>query len=202
MSGSRYRTSLVAGGTSRVLESDRSKNLLQQISAIRGTLFLNCPEFRMTGPTPDPTIPEQSPSLMFQQTLDGPTRGWFDRMPNGCIDSWANLREKFVERFSLRRRCSKDPTEVSKIVRRANETLPNFKERWTEEMGYIKGVLEVMQISAFMTNSKCPELARRFADQVPQTVTKMMKHVDDFVNSEEAFKSTELPRGSFGEGTG
>ncbi|GJT44227.1 reverse transcriptase domain-containing protein [Tanacetum coccineum] len=116
---------------------------------------------------------------MFQQTLDGPTRGWFDRMPNGCIDSWANLREKFVERFSLRRRCNKDPTEVSKIVRRANETLPNFKERWTEEMGYIKGVLEVMQISAFMTNSKCPKLARRFADQVPQTVTKMMKHVDD-----------------------
>nr|GEV88570.1 hypothetical protein [Tanacetum cinerariifolium] len=74
---------------------------------------------------------------MFQQTLDGPARRWFDRMPNGCIDSWANLRERFVERFALRRRCSKDPTEVSKIVRRANETLPNFKERWTEEMGYI-----------------------------------------------------------------
>ncbi|GJZ72720.1 hypothetical protein Tco_0636866 [Tanacetum coccineum] len=29
----------------------------------------------------------------------------------------------------------KDPTEVSKIVRRANETLPDFKERWTEEIG-------------------------------------------------------------------
>ncbi|GKD97308.1 reverse transcriptase domain-containing protein [Tanacetum coccineum] len=72
---------------------------------------------------------------MFQQTLDGPARGWFDRMPNGCIDGWADLREKFVKRFSLRRRCSKDPTEVSKIVRRANETLPDFKERWTEEMG-------------------------------------------------------------------
>ncbi|GJZ53482.1 hypothetical protein Tco_0608367 [Tanacetum coccineum] len=88
---------------------------------------------------------------------------------------WASLREKFVKRFALRRRCHKDPTEVSKIVRRANETLPNFKERWTEEMGYIQGVPEVMQISAFMTNSKCPKLARRFADQVPQTVTEMMK---------------------------
>ncbi|GJU71750.1 reverse transcriptase domain-containing protein [Tanacetum coccineum] len=101
---------------------------------------------------------------MFQQTLDGPTRGWFDRMPNGCIDSWADLRERFAERFDLRRKCSKDPTKVSKIIRRANETLPDFKERWTEEMGYIQGVPEVMQISAFMTNSKCPKLARRFAD--------------------------------------
>ncbi|GJW94036.1 hypothetical protein Tco_0173708 [Tanacetum coccineum] len=108
---------------------------------------------------------------------------------------WTDLREKFVERFVLRRRCIKDPTEVSNIIRRANETLPNFKERWNEEMGYIQGVLEVMQISAFMSNSKCPELARRFADQVPQTVTEMMKRVNDFVKSEEAYKSTEFPRG-------
>ncbi|GJZ54571.1 reverse transcriptase domain-containing protein [Tanacetum coccineum] len=132
---------------------------------------------------------------MFQQTLDGPARGWFDRMPNGCIDSWADLCEKFAERFALRRKCSKDPTEVSKIIRRANEMLPDFKERWTEEMGYIQGVPEVMQISAFMRNSKCPELARRFADRVPQIVTEMMKRVDDFIKFEEAYKSTELPKG-------
>ncbi|GKB02020.1 hypothetical protein Tco_0830064 [Tanacetum coccineum] len=86
--------------------------------------------------------------MMFQQTLDGPARGWFDRVPNG--------------------------------------------------------VPEVMQISAFMSNLKCPELARRFADQVPRTVTEMMKKVEDFVKSEEAYKSTELPKGEHpekGQGT-
>nr|GEV12308.1 reverse transcriptase domain-containing protein [Tanacetum cinerariifolium] len=56
---------------------------------------------------------------------------------------WANLHERFVKRFALRRRCSQDPIEVSKIVRKANETLPNFKERWSKEMGYIQGVSEV-----------------------------------------------------------
>ncbi|GJW67397.1 hypothetical protein Tco_0121821 [Tanacetum coccineum] len=107
--------------------------------------------------------------IVFQQTLDGPARGWFDRMPNGYINSWAELCEKFVEISALRRRCSKDPTEVSKIVRRANETLPDFKEDWTEEI-------------------------RRFADQVPQKVTEMMKRVDDFVKSEEAYRSIEFPK--------
>nr|GEU70278.1 reverse transcriptase domain-containing protein [Tanacetum cinerariifolium] len=97
------------------------------------------------------------------------------------------------------RRCSKDPTEVSKIVRKANESLPDFKERWTEEILYIQGVPEVMQMSSFISNSKCPELARRFADQVPQTVTEMMKRVDDFVKSEKSFKSTELPKGEQSE---
>ncbi|GJU19855.1 hypothetical protein Tco_1153197 [Tanacetum coccineum] len=88
----------------------------------------------------------------------------------------------------------KDPIEVSKIVRVANETLPDFKERWTEEISYIQSVPEVMQISAFMGNAKCLELARRFADQVPQTVTESMKRVDDFVKFEDAYKSTELSK--------
>ncbi|GJW02072.1 reverse transcriptase domain-containing protein [Tanacetum coccineum] len=134
---------------------------------------------------------------MFQQTLDGPARGWFDRLPNGCIDNWTDFREAFVERFSLRRKCCKDPTEVSKIVRKAHEALSDFKERWTKEMSYIPDVPIVMQISSFMSNSKCPELARRFSDQVPKTVTEMMKRVDDFVKSEEAFKNTELLKGEF-----
>ncbi|GJV01232.1 reverse transcriptase domain-containing protein [Tanacetum coccineum] len=129
--------------------------------------------------------------------LDGPTRGWFDRLPNSCIDNWADLREKFAKRFVLRRRCFKDPTEVSKIIQKANETLLDFKERWTYEMSYIQDVPEVMQISAFMSNSKCPKLARRFSDQVLRTVTEMMKRVDDFIKSEEVYRSTELPREEF-----
>ncbi|GJY52127.1 reverse transcriptase domain-containing protein [Tanacetum coccineum] len=92
------------------------------------------------------------------------------------------------------RKCCKDPTEVSKIVRKANETLPDFKERWTEETGYIPDVPIVMQISSFMSNSKCPELARRFSDQVPRTVTEMMKRVNDFVKSEEAFKNMKMTK--------
>nr|GEW89985.1 reverse transcriptase domain-containing protein [Tanacetum cinerariifolium] len=53
-----------------------------------------------------------------------------------------DLEERFVERFTLRRKCCKDPTKVSKIIRRANETLPDFKEHWTEEMSYIQDVPE------------------------------------------------------------
>ncbi|GKA97855.1 hypothetical protein Tco_0825749 [Tanacetum coccineum] len=91
------------------------------------------------------------------------------------------------ERFSLRRKCSKDPTEVSKIIRRTNETLPDFKERWTEEMGYIQGVPEVMQISAFMSNSKCPELARRFADQEINRLS-----LDSLIKQPKEILTTEL----------
>nr|GEZ63284.1 reverse transcriptase domain-containing protein [Tanacetum cinerariifolium] len=136
---------------------------------------------------------------MFQQALDGPTRDWFDRLPNGCIDNWSDLQEKLAERIVLRRRFFKDLTEVSKIIRRANETLLDFKERWTEEMSYIKDVPKVMQVAAFMSKSKYHELARRFFDYVPKMVTEMMKRPNDFIKYKEFYRSTKLPRSEFPE---
>ncbi|GJR23486.1 hypothetical protein Tco_0972013 [Tanacetum coccineum] len=56
-----------------------------------------------------------------------------------------------------------------------------------------------MKISSFMDAHKCPELAKRFADKVPKTVDEMMMGLDDFVRSEEAFASTELPKGEVSE---
>ncbi|GJW36457.1 hypothetical protein Tco_0059377 [Tanacetum coccineum] len=132
---------------------------------------------------------------IFQQTLDGNARGLFERFPEGSINEWAKLRKQFTTRFSTRRACFKDPTKITKIVRKENETLVAFKERWTAETGFILGVPEVMKISSFMDAHKCPELAKWYYDKVPKTVDEMMVRLDDFVRSEEAFANTELPRG-------
>ncbi|GKB73557.1 reverse transcriptase domain-containing protein [Tanacetum coccineum] len=107
---------------------------------------------------------------MFQQTLDGSARGWFERLPRDSINEWADLREAFAARFSVRRACFKEPHEITKIIRKANESLTTFKERWTME-----------------------------TDKVPATVNEMMERLDDFVWSEEAYASTELLKGETGE---
>ncbi|GKB02661.1 hypothetical protein Tco_0830750 [Tanacetum coccineum] len=90
---------------------------------------------------------------MFQQTLDGLARGRFDRLLNGGIDNWADLREKFIKRFTLRRRCFKDPTEIS----------------------------------AFMSNSKCLELARRFSDLSTKVSDVMIEMSRELSNSKEVY---------------
>ncbi|GJZ40146.1 reverse transcriptase domain-containing protein [Tanacetum coccineum] len=136
---------------------------------------------------------------MFQQTLDGSTRGWFERLPYDSINEWADLREAFAARYSVRRACFKEPHEITKIVRKAKESLTTFKERWTVETGFIMGVLEVMKISSFMDKVKSLELAKHFSNKVPTTVNEMMERLDDFVRSEEAYARTELPKGEVGE---
>jgi hypothetical protein len=65
--------------------------------------------------------------MMFQQTLDDAARGWFDRLPRGSIDNWDVLSEQFIQRFALRRKCVRDPMEITKIIRKANEALAEFK---------------------------------------------------------------------------
>ncbi|GKB28516.1 hypothetical protein Tco_0867917 [Tanacetum coccineum] len=104
------------------------------------------------------------------QTLDGKAKAWFDKLPLGSIDNWGSLQEKFLNRFGILKACAKDPTEISKIVRKANESLPNFKERW---------------------------LLKCFSDSIPKIVDEMLRRVDDYVRSKEAFRNTELPKGEF-----
>ncbi|GKC94485.1 reverse transcriptase domain-containing protein [Tanacetum coccineum] len=116
---------------------------------------------------------------IFQQTLDGPARGWFERLSANSIDEWADLRQAFTTRYSVRKACFKEPHEITKIIRRANESMSAFKERWTVEIGFIMGVPEIMKISSFMDSLKCPELAKRFSDKAPTTVNEMMKRLDD-----------------------
>lgn len=133
--------------------------------------------------------------MMFQQTLDDAARAWFDRLPQGSIDNWEELSEQFVQRFALRRKCIRDPMEITKIVRRANEALSEFKERWTDEASRISGVPELMQISSFIDGCKSPELAKRFSEKIPRSVTEMMIRVDDFIRSERVYRLTEVPKG-------
>nr|GEW98011.1 reverse transcriptase domain-containing protein [Tanacetum cinerariifolium] len=90
------------------------------------------------------------------------------------IDEWSDLREAFAAIYSVRMACFKEPHEITKIVRRANESLMVFKERCTVETGFIMGVPEVMKISSFMDSIKSPELAKRFSNKVPTLVNEMM----------------------------
>nr|GEY07343.1 reverse transcriptase domain-containing protein [Tanacetum cinerariifolium] len=96
-----------------------------------------------------------------KQILDETVRGWFERLPSRSINEWLELRDQFTTTFSTRLGCFKDLTEIAKIVRKANEMLVAFKERWTVETGFILGGPEIMKILLLMDAHKCPELAKR-----------------------------------------
>nr|GEU98255.1 reverse transcriptase domain-containing protein [Tanacetum cinerariifolium] len=97
--------------------------------------------------------------------------------------------------FGMLKACNKDSTEISKINRKENETLSNFNEMWVSQSNVIPNVPELMQISSFTSSHNFPKLAKRFSDSIPKTVDEMLKRVDDYLRSKEAFRNTELPKG-------
>nr|GEU70101.1 reverse transcriptase domain-containing protein [Tanacetum cinerariifolium] len=111
---------------------------------------------------------------MFQQTLDGLVRGWFERLPRDNINEWTDLRDAFVARYSVRRTCFKEPHEITKIIRRANGSLTAFKERWKVEIGFIMGVPEVMKIIRSWIQSSHPSWlsAFRTSNELPKGETR------------------------------
>ncbi|GKA25332.1 reverse transcriptase domain-containing protein [Tanacetum coccineum] len=137
-------------------------------------------------------------SKPFMEVLKyGKARAWFDKLPPGSMGNWGDMQGKFMNRFGMLRACAKDPPKISKIIRKANESLSNFKERWVSESNAIPNVSKMMQISSFMSSHKCPKLSKRFSDNIPKTFDEMLKRVDDYVRSKEAFRDTELPKGEF-----
>ncbi|GJZ73306.1 hypothetical protein Tco_0637452 [Tanacetum coccineum] len=55
--------------------------------------------------------------MVDTKTLDESARGWFERLPHDCINEWADLREAFAARFSVKKACFKEPYEITKIIR-------------------------------------------------------------------------------------
>nr|GEV76468.1 reverse transcriptase domain-containing protein [Tanacetum cinerariifolium] len=83
------------------------------------------------------------------------------KMPTN-IKLYDDLREAFAARYSVRKGCFKEPYEITKIVRKANESLTAFNERWTVETGFIMGVLERhMQALKFRKGKRARPIAKR-----------------------------------------
>nr|GEW16944.1 RING-H2 finger protein ATL16 [Tanacetum cinerariifolium] len=112
---------------------------------------------------------------------------------DGTSDPEDHVGWRFLNKFGMLKACDKDPTKISKIVQRSNETLSNFKERWVSESNAIPNVSELMQISSFMSSHKCPELSKCFSDNIPKTVDEMLKRVDDYLRSEKAAQEHHAP---------
>nr|GEU70312.1 reverse transcriptase domain-containing protein [Tanacetum cinerariifolium] len=187
------------GGDGRLAKSDSAPDTLSRWSPHRSTFhdIISQISHLANNPNDLPNLQEQifnhTSSLKALVQLH-------NESPTGLVRPiWVS----FDDEERPEEKHDEEPEDLRKpykeVLKKANETLPDFNERWTEEMSYISDVPVVMQISSFMSNSKCPELARRFSDQVPKTVTEMMKMVDDFVKSKEVFKNTELPKGDHPE---
>nr|GFB67630.1 reverse transcriptase domain-containing protein [Tanacetum cinerariifolium] len=126
---------------------------------------------------------------MFNLTLIGAARVWFDELPPESIDGYKDLRAAFLAYFMQQKKYVKDPVEIHNIKQRDGETIEDFMEHFKTETGRMKGAPECMQISGFMHGVNNPELTKRLNEHVPKTLEEMMITTTAFIRGEAAAAS-------------
>ncbi|GJV70845.1 reverse transcriptase domain-containing protein [Tanacetum coccineum] len=87
---------------------------------------------------------------MFNSTLIGAARVWFDELPPESIDGYKDLKAAFLAYFMQQKMYVKYPVEIYNIKQRDGETIEEFMELFKVETGRIKGAPECMRIFGFM----------------------------------------------------
>ncbi|GJZ18014.1 reverse transcriptase domain-containing protein [Tanacetum coccineum] len=81
---------------------------------------------------------------MFNSTLIGAARVWFDELPPESIDGYNDLKAAFLAYFMQQKKYVKDPVEIHNIKQRDGETIEEFMKRFKIETGRMKGAPKCM----------------------------------------------------------
>ncbi|GKE21578.1 reverse transcriptase domain-containing protein [Tanacetum coccineum] len=121
---------------------------------------------------------------MFNSTLTGNARAWFNDIPQESIDSYDDLKKAFLGNYLQQKKCIKDPVKIHNIKQRDGESTEEFMRRYKIECRDVKGASECMKISKFMHGITNPELIKRLHDKIPKSVDEMMRVTTTFLRGE------------------
>nr|GEY91480.1 reverse transcriptase domain-containing protein [Tanacetum cinerariifolium] len=121
---------------------------------------------------------------MFNSTLIGAARVWFDELSPESIDGYKDMKAAFMSYFMQQKKYVKDPVEIHNIKQRDGETIEDFMKHFKIETGRMKGAPECMRIFEFMHGINNPELTKRLNEHVPKTMEEMMIATIAFIRVE------------------
>ncbi|GJZ14113.1 reverse transcriptase domain-containing protein [Tanacetum coccineum] len=119
---------------------------------------------------------------MFNSTLTGNARVWFDKLPKESIDSYEDLRTAFRENYLQQTKHIKDPVEIHHIKQRDGESTEDFMERYKAEVLDVEGAPECMRISGFMHGITHPGLIKCLIGRIRDLWTRNV--IDDSSTSQ------------------
>nr|GEW38504.1 reverse transcriptase domain-containing protein [Tanacetum cinerariifolium] len=184
----------------------RSKNHVRTLSASRGDRDRGGEGFRSTRESYGDSIMTKAAAAqverwamptwchMFNSTLIGATRVWFDELPPESIDGYKDMKAAFLSYFMQQKKYVKDPVKIHNIKQRDGETIEDFMQRFKIETGRMKGALECMRISEFMHGISNPELTKRLNERVPKTMEEMMIATSAFIQIKQGREQPKTGR--------
>ncbi|CAH9090990.1 unnamed protein product [Cuscuta europaea] len=133
----------------------------------------------------------------FLSTLEGPAYEWFNRLPEGCIDSWQELAQRFLTQFAGRRRTRKHFSHLLTIRQKKDETLRDFLERWRTEADKVDGADDGTLLALLQTVLRTGNFSRSLIIEPPppppRDYIRALQRGDRYAEAEEVEKYHQHP---------
>ncbi|GKG13536.1 reverse transcriptase domain-containing protein [Tanacetum coccineum] len=118
---------------------------------------------------------------MFNSTLIGFARIWFDELPPESINSYVALQKAFLANFLQQKKYIKDPVEIHHIKKKECKSTEAFMERFKAKSMHVKGASECMIVSRFKHGITNPDSIKCLNDNISKSVDEMMSVTTTFL---------------------
>ncbi|GJY39015.1 reverse transcriptase domain-containing protein [Tanacetum coccineum] len=132
---------------------------------------------------------------MFNSTLIGSARLWFDKLLPESINSYIELRKAFLANFLQQKKYIKDLVEIHHIKKREGESTEAFMKCFKAESMHVKRAPEYMRVSRFMHGITNLDLIKQLNDNIPKSMDEMMSVTMSFLRREVVVANQSRKKG-------
>ncbi|CAH9103343.1 unnamed protein product [Cuscuta europaea] len=121
----------------------------------------------------------------FLSTLEGPAYEWFNGLPEGSIDSWQDLAQRFLTHFAGRKRAKKYFTHLLSVKQQHEESLRSFIDRWTRETEEVEGADERTLLALYQGALRSSPYARSLITDPSRSYAKALQRGGLYADADE-----------------
>jgi hypothetical protein len=122
---------------------------------------------------------------IFVMTLSGVARSWFEGLPAGSIDTFADLEARFRSRFSTAIPIKKSAATLFDIHRNPQESLKAFLTRFDAEMSLTADITVDFAVEALKRNCAYGKLRDTLMVDPPATLDALRQKAHNYARMEE-----------------
>ncbi|GAA0155033.1 hypothetical protein LIER_12856 [Lithospermum erythrorhizon] len=134
-------------------------------------------------------------SRAFPSNLAGLALKWFNRLPEGCITSFEELKNWFIWTYVGRVRQDKDEHSVMTIKQRETQSITSFQERFQTEFNLTLRANQKIVVIAFVEGLRLSKFKESLLKRQSQDLEEVNELAYKYIWIEEADKSADKGRG-------
>ncbi|KAK4381571.1 hypothetical protein Sango_2954800 [Sesamum angolense] len=122
---------------------------------------------------------------IFRMTLAGKAMTWFNQLPNGTIDNFEQLSQRFLHHFTINKRYPKTASYLFTVIQREHESLRDYVQRFSEAVLEVPHVNPELVANIMQQNLRMGRFRESIVGKPPTTLDELLVRAEKYIRIEE-----------------